>query len=140
MALSAILDLHQLIQDRPIEMKQMLEDQFGMGKGAKKEEWIAKRNPLNMVSSLKSSLPVLVIQGGEDPRIGLDEGKTMVAALKKGGHDVDYWEYSKGNHTLSNNPAIMNQIASWLESNSPCMSLSVSRKPNRTSSPVSVQP
>lgn len=126
-ALSAILDLHQLIQDRPNDMKVMLERQFGLQEGVKGNAWIAKRDPLNTVPYLKQSLPILIVQGTSDNRISLNEGYHMVNALKQSGHDVDYWEIQKGNHTLMNTPYIMNDIAHWLESNSPCMSIHLPR-------------
>jgi pimeloyl-ACP methyl ester carboxylesterase len=131
-ALSAILDLHQLITDRPKDMKVMLERQFGLQEGLKKNEWIAKRDPLNTVPYLKQSLPILIIQGAADTRISLAQGHRMVDALRQTSHDVTYWEISKGNHALMNTPYIMNDIAHWLESNSPCMSIRLSRK-NKTS-------
>lgn len=126
-ALSAILDLHQLIQDRPKDMKRMLENQFGLQEGKKGNAWIAKRDPLNTVPYLKQSLPILIIQGTADQRVSLSEGHHMVDALKQSGHDVNYWEVQDGDHTLVNTPHIMNDIAHWLESNSPCMSIHLPR-------------
>lgn len=124
-AISAILDLHQLIQDRPTDMKEMLEQEFGFQDGPKGKEWIAKRDPMNVIPLLSPSLPILVIQGTNDNRIGLKEGHRMVDALKNTGHDVSYWEIKGGDHVLMNHPHIMNNIANWLESNSPCMSLRI---------------
>jgi dipeptidyl aminopeptidase/acylaminoacyl peptidase len=126
-SLSSILDLHQLIRDRPNDMKVMLERQFGLQEGAKGEAWIAKRDPLNTVPHLKQSLPILIIQGTADNRINLAEGHHMVDALKQTDHQVDYWEIKNGNHALMNTPYIMNDIAHWLESNSPCMSIHLPR-------------
>ena len=127
-ALSAILDLHQLIVDRPTDMKGMLEHHFGLQEGLRGKAWIAKRNPLNTVRSLSPSLPILIIQGTADQRVSLAEGHHMVDALKQSGHDVSYWEIQHGNHVLMNTPYIMNDIAHWLESNSPCMSIHFSRQ------------
>jgi dipeptidyl aminopeptidase/acylaminoacyl peptidase len=127
-ALSAILDLHQLIHDRPNDMKKMFEHQFGLQRGAKEEEWIAKRDPLNTVPFLKRSLPILIIQGTADNRINLTEGYHMIKALKQNGHAINYWEIPHGNHALINTPYIMSDIAHWLESNSPCMSIHLSRQ------------
>lgn len=126
-AISAILDLHQLIQDRPYDMKTMFEHEFGFQDGPKGKEWIAKRDPMNTIPLLSPSLPILVIQGTNDDRIGLKEGHRMVDALKKTGHDVSYWEIKGGDHVLMNQPQIMNNIAHWLESNSPCMSVRISK-------------
>lgn len=123
--LSAILDLHQLIKDRPQDMKLMLEQQFGLKNGTQGESWVAKRNPINTVPLIKKNLPILIVQGSNDQRISLSEGYHMVNALEQTGHDVNYWEVPNGDHTLTNTPMIMNKIALWLESNSPCMSIHV---------------
>lgn len=129
-ALSAMLDMHQLIQDRPDDMKVMLEEQFGMPQGKNRDEWIAKRDPLKTVSAISSTLPILIVQGTDDNRIGLKEGNNMVNALKQTGHNVSYWEIKGGNHVLTNRPFLMNDIARWLESNTPCMSVPI-QKPNK---------
>jgi len=127
-ALSSILDLNQLIHDRPDDMKTMLEKEFGLQKGAKGKAWIAKRNPLNTISRINPSLPILIVQGTADTRISLAEGYHMLDALKSQGHNVSYLEIKNGNHTLLNTPFIMNDIAKWLESNSPCMSIPLPKK------------
>lgn len=127
-ALSAALDLHSLIHDRPNDMKKMLQNHFGLQDGAKGEAWIAKRDPLNAVPLLNKSLPILIIQGTDDNRISLDEGVNMVKALKKNGNEVDYWEVPKGNHVLMNNPHIMSDIARWLESPCSCLSVHLPRQ------------
>lgn len=127
-ALSSILDLHQLVKDRPQDMKIMLERQFGLQEGAKGSAWIAKRNPLNTIPYLRQSLPILIVQGTADNRISLSEGHRMVHALKQSGHEVNYWEIQNGNHALLNTPYIMNNIAHWLETDSPCMSIHLPRR------------
>lgn len=127
-ALSAILDLHRLIQDRPNDMKILLQNHFGLQEGEKGEAWIAKRDPLNTIPNLKKSLPFLIIQGTADARINLEEGHQMVQSLHDSQHQVDYWEVQNGDHALLNSPHIMNDIVHWLESNSPCMSIHLSRK------------
>lgn len=126
-ALSAILDLHQLIRDRPKDMETMLRSQFGLQDGKKGGAWIAKRNPLNTVPYLRRSLPILIVQGTNDNRISLAEGHHMVEALKQGGHHVNYWEIQNGNHVLMNTPYIMHDIVHWLESDSTCMSIHLPR-------------
>jgi pimeloyl-ACP methyl ester carboxylesterase len=127
-ALSAALDLHRFIQDRSNDIKTMLQNQFGLQKGAQGNAWIARRDPLNSIPYLKKSLPILIIQGTEDNRISLDQGYHMVQSLRQQGNDVSYWEVPKGNHVLMNTPHIMNDIIHWLESNSPCMSVHYPRK------------
>lgn len=126
-AISAILDMHQLIHDRPNDMKVMFENQFGLKEGREGNEWIAKRDPLNTIPYISQSIPILVVQGTKDNRIELVQGQHMVEALKQTGHDVSYWEVKGGNHALMNHPLIMNDIAHWLESNSPCMSIRISK-------------
>ena len=124
--LSAILDLHQLIQDRPNDMKLMFEEEYGLKEGINDEDWIAKRDPLNTATAINQSIPILIVQGTADDRIGLKEGERMVDALKKTGHDVSYWEVKGGNHVLSNHPYIMNDIARWLESDTHRLTIQVS--------------
>lgn len=127
-SVSGILDLQKLIADRPDDMKKMFQNSFGLQNGAKGEAWIAKRDPLNTVPYLKKSLPILIVQGTADNRIGLAEGISMKNKLQKSGHLVDYWEIPNGDHTLINTPHIMHSIAQWLESNSPCTSIMIPRK------------
>lgn len=125
-ALSGIVDLHQLLRDRPDDMKGMLEESFGLPKtesDGKRASWMAKRDPIKTVPFISDELPILIVQGGDDNRVSLEEGKNMRDALKKTGHNVDYWEFPRGNHVLTNNPLMMQEIAYWLESNSPCMKL-----------------
>lgn len=123
-ALSAALDLHLFIHERPNDIKKTLQSQYGLPRGTRRSEgWIAKRDPLNTVPYLKKSLPVLIVQGTADQRVSLDQGHNMLQALKNEGHDVNYWEVPKGDHVLMNTPHIMHDIVQWLESNSPCMSI-----------------
>lgn len=119
-ALSAILDLHRLIKDRPEDMGNLLRQQFGLEKGAKGEAWIAKRDPLNSVPYLKPSLPILIVQGTADTRVNIAEGRRMVETLKQSGRSVEYWEIPKGDHVLMNTPYLMNDVVHWLEANSTC--------------------
>lgn len=127
-SLSGILDLHQLILDRPDDMKKMFEEQFGMEKGPKGEAWIAKRDPLNAVPYIKKSLPILIVQGTADNRINLAEGKKMADTLTSNGNHFHYWEVPGGDHVLMNTPHIMNAIAQWLESNSACTSIRMKKQ------------
>jgi len=119
-AFSAILDLHQQIQDRPDDMKSMFVKDFGMDP-KNPESWINARDPLKTVTRIKKSLPILIVQGTKDPRINLKEGYHMIDALKKAGHTaVNYWEVPGGNHVLSNTPQAMKTISQWLEFNAHC--------------------
>ncbi len=124
-ALSAILDMNQLIKDRPYDMKIMLQQEFGLQNGLKGQEWIRARDPVEAVRSLSTHIPVLIVQGTKDNRIGLNQGHRMASLLRDSGHDVSYWEIKGGNHVLTNDPLIMTDIAQWLESDSPCMCMRV---------------
>lgn len=124
-ALSSILDLHHMLQERSQDMKDMLTQHFGLQEGKKGEAWIAARDPLNTVPSIKKSLPVLIVQGTADIRVDLEEGHRMTETLKKNGNAVQYWEIANGSHVLMNNPYIMNNITRWLESNSACVSIHI---------------
>lgn len=127
-ALSSILDLHRQILDRPYDMKTMLIEDFGLPKNPIAEEnWINKRDPLKTIPYLKKSLPILIIQGTQDPRVNLSEGHHMVENLQKTGHRVDYWEIRGGNHTLSNIPQVMQMIVPWLEETSNILNCQESR-------------
>lgn len=127
-SVSGILDLHRLIEDRPDDMKKMFQNSFGLKNGKQGDEWIAKRDPLNTVPYLKKSLPILIVQGTADKRIGLAEGIKMKNKLEESGNKVDYWEVPKGDHVLVNTPHIMNSIAQWLESGSACTTIVLPRK------------
>lgn len=118
-ALSAILDLHRQIHDRTADMQPMFEQAFGLTH-LNKDQWITHRDPLSSISLIKKTLPILIVQGGRDPRISLKEGYRMRDALKKSGHDVSYWEVPTGNHTLANIPTAMGTISDWLERNANC--------------------
>lgn len=118
-SLSSILDLHEQILNRPLDMKPMFENFFGMDP-KNPGPWIKERDPLETAPFIKSTLPILVIQGTEDKRVHLKEGKNMVNALKNTGHSVDYWEVPGGNHTLTNVPHLMDDVTQWLEAHLDC--------------------
>ncbi len=126
-SLSAILDLHQLIKDRPNDMKLMLENQFGLSKDHHEKQWITKRDPLESISKIEHTLPILIVQGTADPRISTKQSQHMVNLLQNSGHVVNYWEIKGGDHVLMNHPNIMNEIANWLEKDTPCMSLKMKK-------------
>lgn len=119
-ALSSILDLHEQITSRPTDMKQMLIRDFGYKDGPAGETWIAQRDPLKMVSHIRQSLPILIIQGTADNRVALDEGYHMLKVLRGTGHQVDYWEIKNGNHTLTNFHQLTSALSTWLTANTNC--------------------
>lgn len=112
-SLSGLLDMRQCIAERA-EMEEMFINDFGLKKGYE-EDWIKKRNPLEMIDCLKQKLPMLIIQGTDDNRVSLTQGKNMVDKLLSAGHDVTYWEIKRGNHCLKNKPNRMKAILDWLE-------------------------
>lgn len=126
-ALSSILDVHQLIKDRPDDMKLMLEEQYGLPKDLRAEAWIKKRDPIETAPLIKKSLPVLIVQGTDDPRIQISESRHMFHALRAQGVKAEYWEVPGGNHILTNTPNTMNDIMHWLETNAPCMEKGVEK-------------
>jgi dipeptidyl aminopeptidase/acylaminoacyl peptidase len=118
-ALSALLDLHRQIEDRPDDMKEMFKHHFGFT-ASNAKQWIAQRDPLETIPYLKKSLPILIIQGTDDQRINPAEGRHMYQALKTDHHAVYYWEIPQGRHVLLNKPYIMEKISTWLKANSTC--------------------
>lgn len=100
-SLSGILDMCQCIATRP-DMKEMFIDKFGLVDGLNEEEWINRRDPLLAADKIKPSLPIVIIQGGQDNRVSLEEGHRMVERLKAAGHQVEYLEIKTGNHCLRN--------------------------------------
>lgn len=112
-SLSGLLDVNDIINERE-DMKQMFIDDFGLQPGVNDEQWIAARNPIGKVSTLRPSLSFLIIQGTEDQRIPLKEGHDMTQKLQQNGNTVTYWEINGGNHTLANTPYIMERLVEWV--------------------------
>ncbi len=57
-----------------------------------------KRSPLFYVDQVKS--PLLIAQGGNDPRVKQQESEQMVAALRKAGKDVQYLLFPNDGHGI----------------------------------------
>lgn len=112
-SLSGLLDMNENIRSRD-DMKQMYVDDFGLSL-ENQEEWIAKRNPIESVSRIRSDLPFLIIQGSEDIRVGLVEGYNMVKKLEENGNPVTYLEVPGGDHCLNNQPKRVDLIVDWFE-------------------------
>lgn len=113
-SLSGILDIEECMQYRE-DMRKMFIRDFGLIPQKNETNWIRRRNPINIVSNLRKTLPFLIIQGTNDLRISLNEGYRMLDKLRKNGNPVDYLEISGGNHCLSNQFNRMEIIADWLE-------------------------
>lgn len=80
------------------------------------QEWLDKRNPVLALPRIaKKELPFLIIQGTADAKICLDEGYSMLRAMKEHGFiNVSYWEVFGAEHTLKNCPEYIGLIRCWL--------------------------
>ncbi len=112
-SLSGLLDMHECIANRS-DMKKMFIKDFGLNED-NQEEWIARRDPLLTADKIQLDLPILIIQGTDDNRVDLEEGRHMVSRLQEHGNQVTYWEIEGGNHCLSNIQERLNMILEWLE-------------------------
>lgn len=113
-SLSGLLDMRQNIASRP-DMEEMFVKDFGLEKGINDEEWINKRDPLLTTNKIIPQLPILIIQGTDDNRISLEEGRNMVSKLQMVGNNVSYWEIQGAKHCLSNIKNRAELILNWLE-------------------------
>lgn len=113
-SLSGLLDLQECMAYRD-DMRKMFIRDFGLNPEENEAAWIAYRNPITNISNLRKDLPILILQGTEDLRVSLNEGRHMVNALESNGNPVTYLEVQGGDHCLANQPDRMNIITSWLE-------------------------
>lgn len=113
-SLSGLLDLQECMAYRG-DMRKMFIRDFGLDPEKNEENWTAYRNPITNVPNLRKDLPVFILQGTEDLRVSLSEGRHMVSVLESNGNPVTYLEVEGGNHCLANWPDRMNTITSWLE-------------------------
>ena len=113
-SLSGPLDFEDCLANYE-DYRMMMIKEFGLKPGENEESWIASRNPVANVSTLRKDLPILIRQGTEDLRVGLNEGVKMVNTLKENGNVVTYIEIEGGNHCLDNQPNRMEMITKWLE-------------------------
>ena len=113
-SLSGLLDIRECMLYRN-DMRRMFISDFGLIPEKNEENWIAQRDPINVVPKLRKDLPLLIIQGADDHRKSLNDGYHMVEKLKENDHCVDYLEIPGGSHCLSNQPDRMDLIADWFE-------------------------
>lgn len=80
------------------------------------QAWLDARNPILAVPKIANKqLPFLLIQGTKDPRICLDEGYSMLKAMRENSFDnVSYWEVAGGDHGIKNHPEYIKMILEWL--------------------------
>lgn len=71
-------------------------------------------NPMHYVEKINQNFPLLILQGNQDSRMSIEQGKTMFQALKKRRCNVTYLEIDGGNHCLSNISVRMDLITRWL--------------------------
>ncbi len=69
---------------------------------------------MRYVEKINQNFPLLILQGNQDSRMSIEQGKAMFQALKKRECHVTYLEIDGGNHCLSNISDRMNLIARWL--------------------------
>ena len=91
---------------------------FGLEPEKNEAAWIAYRNPITNISSIRSDLPVFILQGTKDLRVSLNDGLHMANALENNGNSVTYLEVQGGDHCLANQPDRMSIITNWLENES----------------------
>ncbi len=113
-ALSSVLDLRQLMKDRP-DMKEMFIKEFGLVEGHHGEQWINFRDPILKIPQIKKTLPILLMQGSSDIRVNSAEGYHVLSKLEENGSSVTYWEIENADHCLYDLKDRMKLISSWLE-------------------------
>lgn len=79
--------------------------------------WLDRRNPILAISKIKNKqLPFLLVQGSADPIVCLDEGYSMLQAMRAHQFtNISYWEVEGGDHVLKNHPEYVKLIYAWLE-------------------------
>lgn len=113
-SLSGLLDMQACIAGRR-DMKEMFIADFGLIENVNEELWMAERNPILTADKMRTDLPILIIQGTQDNRVGLEEGYHMVSQLQAHGCAVTYWEIEGAEHCLINIDDRVPQILQWLE-------------------------
>lgn len=112
-SLSGLLDLHEWIASRP-DIEEMLIKDFGLTE-ENQEDWVALRDPLLTADKIRLDLPILIIQGTRDNRVGIEGGRHMVSRLQEQGNQVTYWEIADETHDLENIEKCYEMIQEWLE-------------------------
>lgn len=112
-SLSGLLNLDLFASNNP-DWCDKMERHFGFDRS---QEWLDQRNPLHAVAKMGNKhLPFLLVQGTADPKVCVEEGYSMLQAMKTDGFtNVHYWEVGGGDHTLKNHPEYVPLILAWLE-------------------------
>lgn len=114
-SISGLLNMKYAIEDRK-DFSDMLSSNFGLPKSGKsREAWIAKRQPLNYVTKISKTLPIMIAQGNADTRVCVKEGYDMLEALHKNGNSITYVEVEGGDHVLNNTVDFLRLMINWFE-------------------------
>lgn len=90
-------NLITLVQNEPAYWKPMLQQTYrNIGDPTKDEAFMKSRSPLFSVDKIK--MPILIAQGGNDPRVTPQESQQMVDAMKARGLYVDYLFFPDAGH------------------------------------------
>lgn len=101
MSLTWTLDSSLWMHERP-DVDAMFRSDYGLT-DKNFNQWIAHRNPVANFQNIARDLPIIIVQGGEDERVGMNQGKAMAMKLiEHGFHSVRYRAFPKTNHMLSN--------------------------------------
>jgi dipeptidyl aminopeptidase/acylaminoacyl peptidase len=73
-----------------------------VGNLEEEREMLEDRSPLNHVDSIR--VPMLVVQGANDPRVVKEESDQMVRALRESGNPVTYVVYEDEGHGFAREP------------------------------------
>lgn len=114
-SICGLLNIALAIEQRA-DFRETMQKDFGLPCNERAKQWIAWRQPLNVVQKISTTLPILIAQGTNDHRVPLQAGYDMLKALQQMSHPwVTYWEFSGGNHVLTNVPTFPTQLIQWLE-------------------------
>ena len=75
-------------------MRKLLEQRVGDD-----DDFLKSQSPLYRVASIRA--PLLIAQGGNDPRVKKRESDQMVQALHENGREVEYLVYENEGHGLA---------------------------------------
>jgi dipeptidyl aminopeptidase/acylaminoacyl peptidase len=70
--------------------------EYGDERDADMRKFLLSISPITRAAELKK--PTLIVQAGKDPRVPVDQGRELVAALKANNATVWYEEVTNGNH------------------------------------------
>ncbi len=90
-------NLITLVQNEPAYWKPMIQQTYrNIGDPSKDEAFMKSRSPLFSVDQIR--IPILIAQGGNDPRVTPQESQQMVDAMKSRGLYVDYLFFPDAGH------------------------------------------